>query len=98
MFNSFVLSFVVHRAAFKFCQGLLEASRRGVAPNPNEWMEHASLAVGFEDTGKLLEAISEYQKAVKLSNGDQDGTASLAHAYARIGRRSEAQRRQAGKW
>jgi tetratricopeptide (TPR) repeat protein len=73
-------------------QGLLEASRRGVASNPNEWTEHASLGVGFEGAGKLLEAISEYQKAVELSNGDQDATASLAHAYARIGRRAEAQR------
>ena len=71
---------------------LLEASRRGVAANPNEWFEHFYLGVGYEGTGKRLEAISEYQKAVELSGGDQDATAALAHAYAGIGRRSEAQK------
>jgi Flp pilus assembly protein TadD len=72
--------------------GLVEASRRGVVSNPNEWTQHANLGVGYEGTGKLLEAISEYQKAVEMSGGDQDATASLAHAYAMIGRRAEAER------
>jgi hypothetical protein len=35
--------------------------------------------------GKRLESISEYQKAVELSGGDQDATAALAHAYAGAG-------------
>jgi len=73
-------------------QALIEASREGVASNPNEWTGHANLGVGYEGTGKLLEAISEYQKAVEMSDGDQDATASLAHAYAMIGRRGEAER------
>jgi TolB-like protein/DNA-binding winged helix-turn-helix (wHTH) protein/Flp pilus assembly protein TadD len=73
-------------------EGLVEASRRGVVSNPNEWTQHANLGVGYEGTGKLLEAISEYQKAVEMSDGDQDATASLAHAYAMIGRRAEAER------
>jgi len=73
-------------------QALIEASRKGVASNPNEWTEHATLGVGYEGTGKLLEAISEYQKAVEMSDGDQDATASLAHAYAVIGRRAEAKK------
>jgi adenylate cyclase len=42
--------------------------------------------------GQTLEAIPEYQKAVELSQGDQDPTAALAHAYAATGRRAEAQR------
>jgi TolB-like protein/Flp pilus assembly protein TadD len=71
-------------------KSLVEASRRAVVSNPNEWVEHYNLGVGYEGTGKLLEAISEYQKAVEMSNGDQDATASLAHAYAAIGRRAEA--------
>ena len=41
--------------------------------------------------GKRLESISEYQKAVELSGGDQDATAALAHAYAGAGRRAETQ-------
>jgi TolB-like protein/Tfp pilus assembly protein PilF len=73
-------------------EGLVEASRRGIVSEPNEWLEHYFLGVGYEGTGKLLEAISEYQKAVEMSHGDQDSTASLAHAYAVIGRRAEAEK------
>jgi len=71
---------------------LVEASRRGVASNPKEWVEYYNLGVGYEGTGKLLEAISEYQKAVELSAGDQDATAALAHAYAVIGKKAEARK------
>jgi TolB-like protein/DNA-binding winged helix-turn-helix (wHTH) protein/Flp pilus assembly protein TadD len=71
---------------------LLESSRRGVVSNPNEWVEHEFLAVGYEGTGKLLEATAEYQKAVEMSGGDQDALAALAHAYALIGRRPEAEK------
>jgi tetratricopeptide (TPR) repeat protein len=73
-------------------QSLVEASRRGVVASPNEWTEHYSLGVGYEGTGKLLEAISEYQKAIEISNGDHDATASLAHAFAAIGKRAEAEK------
>jgi TolB-like protein/DNA-binding winged helix-turn-helix (wHTH) protein/Flp pilus assembly protein TadD len=73
-------------------QSLVEASRRGVVSSPNEWTEHYNLGVGYEGTGKLLEAISEYQKAIEISNGDHDATASLAHAFAGIGRRAEAEK------
>ncbi len=73
-------------------QSLVEASRRGVVSSPNEWTEHYNLGVGYEGTGKLLEAISEYQKAIEISNGDHDATASLAHAFAAIGRKAEAEK------
>jgi tetratricopeptide (TPR) repeat protein len=73
-------------------ESLVEASRRGVASSPNEWVQHYNLGVGYEGTGKLLEAISEYQKATEMSNGNQDATASLAHAFAVIGRKAEAQK------
>ena len=46
----------------------------------------------FHATGKRLEALSEYQTAVEMSDGDQDALAALAHAYALIGRRAEAQK------
>jgi TolB-like protein/DNA-binding winged helix-turn-helix (wHTH) protein len=68
---------------------LAEVSRRGVALNPDEWVEHFFLGIGYEGTGKRLESISEYQKAVELSGGDQDATVALAHAYAGIGRKAE---------
>jgi TolB-like protein/DNA-binding winged helix-turn-helix (wHTH) protein len=73
-------------------EGLLEASRRGVASNPNEWVEHYYLGVGYEATGKRLDAISEYQKAVKMSDGDRNATAALASAYAGVGRTAETRK------
>jgi TolB-like protein/DNA-binding winged helix-turn-helix (wHTH) protein len=71
---------------------LVATSRRGIALNPNEWFEHFYLGVGYEGTGKRLEAISEYQKAVDLSGGDQDATVALAHAYAGVGRRADTRK------
>jgi len=71
---------------------LVEAGRRAIASNPNEWVDHHNLGIGYEGTGKLPEAISEYQKAFQLSNGDQDANASLAHAYALTGKRAEAEK------
>jgi TolB-like protein/DNA-binding winged helix-turn-helix (wHTH) protein/Flp pilus assembly protein TadD len=73
-------------------KSLIEASRRSLASNPNEWVEHNNLGVGYAGTGKLLEAVSEYQKAVEMSDGDQDATAGLAHAYAAIGKRAAAEK------
>ena len=73
-------------------EALVDASRREVAANPNEWTGHYNLAVGYVGTGKLLEAISEYQKAVETSDGNPDAVASLAHAYAVIGRRAQAEK------
>jgi TolB-like protein/DNA-binding winged helix-turn-helix (wHTH) protein/Flp pilus assembly protein TadD len=73
-------------------EALLEASRRGVASNPNEWTEHYNLAVAYTGTRKLLEAVYEYQKAVELSGGNPDASAALAHAFAVIGRRAEAEK------
>lgn len=71
---------------------LVEASRRGVAAHPKEWLEHYYLGIGYEGTGKRLEAISEYQMAIEMSEGDQDAIASLAHAYAEMGKRAEAEK------
>src|SRR5579863_948805 len=71
---------------------LIKVSRGGMVLNPNEWFEHFYLGVGYEGTGKRLESVAEYQKAVELSGGDQDATAALAHAYASVGRRTETQK------
>jgi len=71
---------------------LVESSRNGLASDPNEWLEHYSLGIGYEGLGKRAEAISEYQKAIEMSDGDQDPTAALAHAYAVTGRRAEAEK------
>ena len=71
---------------------LVEVSLRGVASNPSEWSEHLYLGTGYEATGKRLEAIVEYQKAIELSDGDPGATAALAHVYAVTGKRAEAEK------
>jgi len=70
---------------------LLEVNRVQLASDPNNPYVHAGLGIAYEGTGKLPEAIAEYQKAVELSNGDLDRVASLGHAYAAIGNRAEAE-------
>jgi TolB-like protein/DNA-binding winged helix-turn-helix (wHTH) protein/Flp pilus assembly protein TadD len=73
-------------------KSLVEIAREFVAENPNEWLAHHWLGVGYEGSGQTLQAIQEYQKAVELSQGDSDPTAQLAHAYAATGRKFEAQK------
>ncbi len=71
-------------------EGLIQVSRKGVALNPNEWLEHFFLGFGYEGTGKQMEAVLEFERAVELSGGDQDATAALADAYVAVGRKAEA--------
>jgi TolB-like protein/DNA-binding winged helix-turn-helix (wHTH) protein/Tfp pilus assembly protein PilF len=71
--------------------GLIEASRRGLLLDPKDWFQHYALGVGYEGTGKLQEAISEYQKAIEMSGGSQ-GAVALAHAYLAVGRKAEAEK------
>jgi TolB-like protein/DNA-binding winged helix-turn-helix (wHTH) protein/Flp pilus assembly protein TadD len=73
-------------------QHLREWSQVRLASDPNSLDVHSDLGIAYEGTGKLPEAIAEYQKAIELSNGDLDRVASLAHAYAAIGNRAEAER------
>jgi TolB-like protein/DNA-binding winged helix-turn-helix (wHTH) protein/Tfp pilus assembly protein PilF len=73
-------------------KALTEIGRAFVAQNSNDWLAHNWLGVGYQGSGQMLQAISEYQKAVELSQGDSDPTAALAHAYAAVGRRAEAQK------
>lgn len=88
-------SFAIDESAVYFhlrdYAGLVDVSRRGVASDPNEWLEHHFLGMGLEGLGKRREAIPEYRKAVEMSHGDQDAVAALAHAYAADGRRAEAE-------
>ncbi|HEX3321645.1 MAG TPA: tetratricopeptide repeat protein [Terriglobales bacterium] len=76
-----------HRRNYK---ALVETSRAFLTENSNDWRAHNWLGVGYQGSGQTLEAISEYQKAVELSQGDSDPTAALAHAYTAIGRKAEA--------
>ena len=60
--------------------------------DPDEWVERYHLGVGYEASGRRAEAIPEYQKAVAMSGGSDDATAALAHAYAMLGKRPEAEK------
>ena len=73
-------------------KALIEAARKHVALIPDGWTGHYFLGVSYEGSGRKLDAIPEYQKAVELSQGDSDPTAALAHAYAATGRKAEAQK------
>jgi TolB-like protein/DNA-binding winged helix-turn-helix (wHTH) protein/Flp pilus assembly protein TadD len=69
--------------------GLVEASKRGLLLDPGDAFLHYLLGVGYEATGKLPEATSEYQKAMKMSD-DPSVAVALAHAYSAAGRKAEA--------
>ncbi len=70
---------------------LIDSSRRALLLDPNDSFQHFSLGVGYEGTGKLQEAISEYQKAVAIS-GDSQIAVALAHAYSAAGKKPEAEK------
>jgi TolB-like protein/DNA-binding winged helix-turn-helix (wHTH) protein/Tfp pilus assembly protein PilF len=73
-------------------KSLVEAGQKSVAANPELWASHYFLAVGYEGSGRQAQAIPEYQKAVELSQSDSDTTAGLAHVYATVGRKAEAEK------
>jgi serine/threonine protein kinase/Tfp pilus assembly protein PilF len=73
-------------------RGVVEATRRFTAMNPNDWPGHYFLGVGDQGTGQKLDAVAEFKKAVELSHGDTDAVAGLAHAYVAIGKRGEAEK------
>ena len=70
---------------------LIESSRRGLIFDPNDWFQHFSLGVGYEGTGKVQEAISEYQKAIEIS-GNSRSAVALAHAYSAAGKKADAEK------
>ena len=69
--------------------GLVEASKRGLLLDPEDGFLHYLLGVGYEGSGNLAQAISEYQKAVKMWDAPSPAVA-LAHAYFAAGRKAEA--------
>jgi tetratricopeptide (TPR) repeat protein len=73
-------------------KALLEVSRQFAASNAGAWLSHYFLGFAYEGLNQQTEAIPEYRKAIELSDGDQDPTAALAHAYASTGRRAEAEK------
>jgi TolB-like protein/DNA-binding winged helix-turn-helix (wHTH) protein/Tfp pilus assembly protein PilF len=73
-------------------KALIEINRAFAVQDSNNWLAHFWLGVGYEGSGQTLQAIPEYQKAVALSQGDSDTIAALAHAYATINKKAQAQK------
>jgi len=71
---------------------LIEAGRRGLLVDPNDWSQHYHLGIGYEGVGKLQDAIPEYQKSIERSDDDPGAMVSLAHAYLAVGKRAEAEK------
>jgi len=71
---------------------LIEASKRALLLDPKDWWQHYNLGVGYEGVGKAEQAISEYQKAIELAAGSQVASVALAHAYAALGEKTEAEK------
>lgn len=69
---------------------LVEASKRALLLEGNYWPLHFYLGAGYEGTGNLQEAISEYQKSIEMSHGDPGPAVALAHAYSAAGRKAQA--------
>jgi serine/threonine protein kinase/tetratricopeptide (TPR) repeat protein len=63
-----------------------------VRANPNYWWAHVFLGRCYEQTGRLPEAIAEFQKAKLIEDAIPEIDASLGHAYALSGKRSEAEK------
>lgn len=70
---------------------LIKSSQRWLLLDPKDSSQHRALGIGYEGTGKLQEAISEYQQAIAIS-GDSMSVVALAHAFRAIGKKTEAEK------
>jgi tetratricopeptide (TPR) repeat protein len=70
---------------------LIKASKRGLLLDPKDSSQHYFLGAGYEGTGRLQEAIAEYQKAMQTSDGDPHPAVAMAHAWAAAGQKAKAE-------
>ena len=70
---------------------LIEAGKRGLILDPKDSSQHYYLGAGYEGTGRLQEAIAEYQTAMKTSDDPRPAVA-LAHAWAAAGEKGKAEK------
>jgi TolB-like protein/Tfp pilus assembly protein PilF len=67
-------------------------ARQRIKQNPDNFWAHIILGWNYEIEKKNDDAISEFQKAVKITDGWAFALAPLAHAYAVAGKKQEAQK------
>jgi len=78
-----------------YCAGrydrVIEECGKAIALDPNFWVAHTFLGLGYEKTGRFAEAVEELQKARKL---DDNPTIyeMLGGVYAAWGKKDEAKR------
>ncbi|HYV05922.1 MAG TPA: tetratricopeptide repeat protein [Blastocatellia bacterium] len=70
----------------------LEVCRRALEMDPNLGFAHWLLGLTYMYKGSYEPAILALQKSIPLSEGSPDESASLAHAYALAGKRTEARK------
>lgn len=70
---------------------LIQAGKRGLILDPKDSSQHYYLGAGYEGTGRLQEAIAEYQKAMETSDDPRPAVA-LAHAWAAAGAKGKAEK------
>jgi TolB-like protein/DNA-binding winged helix-turn-helix (wHTH) protein len=70
----------------------IEEGRNAVEMDANFGPAHLVLGHAYEQKGMLKEAIREFETASTLAGGGSMYRASLAHAFGRAGRRSEARK------
>jgi tetratricopeptide (TPR) repeat protein len=75
--------------AGQYDQGI-EIVKKTFELDPNFIPAHGALCDGYTGKGMYVEALAEYQEMIRLS-GESDPDPYLAAAYARAGRREEAQ-------
>ena len=71
---------------------LAETSQKAVDFSPGDWSRHYFLGSGYLGMGRNSDAISEFQKAVELSQNDIDTVAALAYAFTKVGKTPEARK------
>ena len=69
---------------------LIETSKRGLILDPNDSDQLYFLGAGYEGTGRVQEAIAEYQKAMEKTD-DPRAAVALAHAWAAAGEKGKAE-------
>ncbi len=72
----------------------VDVSRGAVDMDPNFVPAHLVLGQAYEQSGMLGQAIGEFEAAVRMSGGGAVYLASLVHAYALAGQRTEAEQRR----
>jgi adenylate cyclase len=80
-----------HSFAARDYDEAVRLAKRFLTSQPNDPWEHTILGWTYEQKRMLEQAIVEFQSAIEATKGDSFFLASLGHAYALAGRRTDAE-------